>query len=267
MNLKELIDKGKTRYTFEEGILLFNELLRDKSTLYKGLLYKSNGDESKRCINWTSSPIGMPKRFFGDVFAEYLLKNDILVYAQEANNTNYNGRDNRQWLHKDEIETFKNYKSYWEKPSVKDGKPKRMDEDKMCHCLFHAKNISGFTSVDYQVPLIDGGANNIDYMMSKDGNLYICEVKKFKSKETLLRCVLEITTYFQQLNNEQFEKVYGSYNKIQKTILVPIDSEAYNEYRKIDDYPNLKRLMKELDVIVYGLDYSVDNNHFTIKEK
>lgn len=266
MNIQKLIDDGKIRYTLDEGMILFKELLKNKNTLYKGVLYKSDGKESKRCINWTSCPIGYKKKFI-EVFAEYLNDNQIFEYEKPIMNTNYNGRDSRKELHTKEIEAFSNYKKYWENPSKgENGELKRMDEDKMCHCLFYSKNISGFKCEDYQIPLIDGNANNIDFMMSKNGVLFICEVKKFKSPETLLRCILEISTYYQQLNFQSFEKVYEGFNKIQKTILVPIDSEAYEEYKELYNYPNLKKLMDKLDVIVYGLDYDIKNNNFIIKE-
>ena len=82
----------------------------------------------------------------------------------------------------------------------------------------------------------------------------------------MLRCILEISTYFQQLNIEKFQKVYGSFDKIQKTVLVPINSEAYKEYLEICNYPNLQELINKLDVIIYGLDYNLETNMFIIKE-
>ena len=267
MTLQELIDKGKHSYKKEEGIILFKELLKNKKTLYKGVLHKSDGKESKRCINWKSYPSDDSKRKFIDIFAEYLNVNEIFDFEEIVDYTNYNGRESRKELHDREIELFKNYKNYWVTPSKgKNGKLKRMDEDKMCHCFFHAKKISDFVCEDYQIPLVDGGANNIDFMMSKGNVLYICEVKKFEAPETLLRCVLEISTYFQQLNIEKFQKVYSGFEKIQTTILVPIDSEAYKEYKEISNYPNLQELMHKLDVIVYGLDYNIETNQFVIKE-
>ncbi len=268
MDLKKLIDVGKNSYTYDEGMILFKELLKNKNTLYKGILYKTDDKESERCINWKGAPSDLPEQKFIDIFAKYLNDNHIFEYAETVDKTNYNGRESRKELHTKEIESFSSYKKYWETPSIgKKGKPKRMDEDKMCHCLFHSKKISGFLCEDYQIPLVDGDANNIDFMMSKEDVLYLCEVKKFGSKETLLRCVLEITTYFQQLNDESFRKVYSGFENIQKTILVPINSEAYEEYKQIDNYPNIMKLMNNLNVIVFGLDYNEENNKFTIVEK
>lgn len=62
--------------------------------------------------------------------------------------------------------------------------------------------------LDYQVPLKnskDDVAGKIDLLsLSNDGRqLYILELKKQKSQETLLRCILEAYTYFKTIKNQK----------------------------------------------------------------
>ena len=54
------------------------------------------------------------------------------------------------------------------------------------------------TSSKYQVPIMREavGKRAIDIVFQKDNTIYICELKKSKSPENILRCICEILTYY-----------------------------------------------------------------------
>lgn len=49
--------------------------------------------------------------------------------------------------------------------------------------------------MDYEVPLFNSGNRNIDLISKRGEKLYLLELKKNRSMETLLRCLLEVYTY------------------------------------------------------------------------
>lgn len=94
-------------------------------------------------------------------------------------------------------------------------------EEKIAHamyCQYKEKAAAFGTILDYQIPLKntskDSGVGKIDLLTSKTNNeernkLYILELKKDNSKETLLRCILEAYTYY----NVQRASCYRPANK------------------------------------------------------
>jgi hypothetical protein len=76
-------------------------------------------------------------------------------------------------------------------------------EPRMGQWLCAQKDVGDFEAIDFQVPTTNGKKDNIDLILKEktSGDIYIVEFKKFKSSESLLRCVLEIETYFRKLNH------------------------------------------------------------------
>lgn len=60
--------------------------------------------------------------------------------------------------------------------------------------------------IDYEIPLTAGTKQNIDLLCKNDKFLNIIELKSDKSKESILKAILEIYTYEQLLNKEEWEK-------------------------------------------------------------
>ena len=121
--------------------------------------------------------------------------------------------------------------------------------------------------IDYQIPLKnnnnDKGVGKID-LFSYDENkktITLLELKKPGSTETLLRCVLEIFTYYKQLYKENFVDDYSKelnitehdksevLNNIKKAVLIFTDSRAYRDYQNENSF--VRKLMKELEVDIY----------------
>lgn len=134
-------------------------------------------------------------------------------------------------------------------------------ETRLMHCLCKKYKTGNYTCIDYQIPTTNGTRNNIDILLKKDDNLYMVEAKTFGSNESLLRCVLEIQTYYMKLNERFYDK-YCSGNKelLKKAVLFDTDSFAYKQLK--EDWA--KKLLLKFDIIVLKLQRN--NENFYIEE-
>ena len=114
--------------------------------------------------------------------------------------------------------------------------------------------------IDYQVPLKDklgDKAGTIDLLSKSVDTVYVLELKREKSKETLLRCILEGYTYLRTVNKEKLFNDFGLDLNMQfKTApLIYKDSLPYVEYEDMinGNRPKLLALMKKLDVDLFVL--------------
>lgn len=139
--------------------------------------------------------------------------------------------------------------------------------------LFNTKKFfQGFGRIiDYQTPLKntrgDKGLGKIDLlsMNNKTKCVYILELKKEDSKETMLRCVLEAFTYSKIISREKLfdsfiiEKDY----KLKASPLVYMNGVQYKEYKdKKRKY--LHQLMVNLDSTPFFIE---ENVTFYINDK
>lgn len=119
--------------------------------------------------------------------------------------------------------------------------------------------------IDYQIPLKSkrsDKAGKIDLITCKEDAAYIVEVKYLGNTENLLRAVLEIWTYYNQLNKKNFLKSFKEYkNKkcrdIKKAVLLAKGSTAYKEATELNERPALKKLIQKLDVKIFLFEYRV----------
>lgn len=142
------------------------------------------------------------------------------------------------------------------------------NEEKFCLARFNrrAEEIFEFGRiVNYQVNILKRLKINVD-LVAYDENtatLTLVEVKGSdveganRSKETLLRCVLEIETYFRLLapHRERLFATLAAADKIpwakdakrlQKAVWVKSDSRAAQEWREIGERPALGKLIEAL---------------------
>lgn len=113
---------------------------------------------------------------------------------------------------------------------------------------------------DYQVPLNKvrtNRAGKIDLVSYNPGSpkVWLIELKNEGNKETLLRCMLEIATYYQILDRTQFVKNYAllksaDANWIHKAVLVFEDSDLSNDLEdmKNGNRPKLQELSDLLGI-------------------
>ena len=147
-------------------------------------------------------------------------------------------------------------------------------EERFALDLFNmSKNGKIFTilgeKIDYQVPLKnkrEDKAGKIDLISKNDENIFLIELKIKDNNETLLRCTLEISTYYQILSKKKFIDSYkdkfGNFTEenIKKAILIAKGSQQYKELTSINngERDNLKKLIDDLEVKIFVIDDSLD---------
>lgn len=106
------------------------------------------------------------------------------------------------------------------------------------------------TVQDFEVPLFYPGKRNID-LISKVGKsrLLILELKRNHAKETLLRCILEAYTYSKICDRKILRDTFAMENTA-KIVICPLiftDSTAHEDLEDIDNRPNLRKLISEIE--------------------
>ena len=121
--------------------------------------------------------------------------------------------------------------------------------------------------IDYQTPLKNKRsdvAGKID-LLSYDGcTLYILELKKPDSEESMLRCVLEGFTYMQTVNKE---KLLDNFSLPRDTIVKASPFVFRNKQQHeqmLEDRPRLFKLMQLLDSKPYYI--NKENNTYVVGE-
>ena len=119
--------------------------------------------------------------------------------------------------------------------------------------------------LDYQTPLKnvrDDEAGKIDIVSyNRDiKTVYLLELKREDSEETMLRCVLEIFTYLKTLDGDKFLSDFNlpKDTKIKASPLVFLNSTQHKEMIE-DDNKFLKELMDKLDIEPF---YIVKNSNY-----
>lgn len=110
----------------------------------------------------------------------------------------------------------------------------------------------------YQVPIKnsqqDKGAGKIDFIsVMFDGYLYLHEIKADYSRESILKAILEVQTYFQQIDHDKLIDDFGLKVKgIKKSIVLFEKSYAYQQ---VND-KKVQYLLDLFDIKIIGLSNS-----------
>lgn len=228
------------KYTSETVIKKLEAAAKDISTLYKSDIINYNG---------TTSDTNQP---YMEVISEWLLEHfDIL----------------------DKIKQVTRKKPYYcggHTGNVKGAKRTNREEERLAKEFLWLESDDVGVVYDYQVPLKDTledkGLGKIDLVSYSTGskNVYLLELKRQDSKETLLRCALEIYTYWKQLNHDKlitdFAKEYSEWGKARKivpAILVAHHGHQHGHFAS-SDYPQTQKLIQKLGIefCVFGYDIS-----------
>ena len=200
----------------------------------------------------------MPKnkrKIYSDNIIECLIKNDIKTLFNEFEKYGKISRDNDTYKKEHKVEEIYDIPNQWSK--------EKLTAKNLKHKKF--KYIGEI--IDFETPIKNPGKENkeknkgvgkVDLLAYFDDNnkkfLSLIEFKYKKNKESLLRAILEICTYYCQINREKLKTDFG-YEKtidVQKVVLVYKDSEQYNDY--INSKDNFMSLIKELDVKICFFD-------------
>ena len=107
--------------------------------------------------------------------------------------------------------------------------------------------------IDYQIPLKNiqtDDAGKIDLLAYNEDTdtLRILELKKSDSKETMLKCLLEVYTYLKIVNKDKLLKDFGLPKDtiVKASPLVFFEGMQYKEMQ--EDRKNLKKLMEKMEI-------------------
>ena len=169
----------------------------------------------------------------------------------------------------------------WEKiPAISRESPYRVDghggavrdpssnqkEAHLAYDLFRKGNVPGLgTVLDYQVPLKDvqtDRAGKIDLAADDGASFYLLELKREDSRETLLRCVLEILTYWHMVDRPKllWDFLGGAQRTVVPAVLLPEGCTACRELSELraGERPCLAKLMEEKGVRAFVLDAALN---------
>ena len=232
------------KYSKHESI----EEIQDMGNFYKRKVVNYRGTTSDS------------KEYYTEVVAEWILKNIYLF---------------------DYIKPITREKSY--KVNTHDGKNKDKDsnreEEKIAMKLFDSSQNQGKVFeiigkiIDYQTPLKDiqtDKAGKIDLLAYNESKktLRILELKKPDSKETMLRCVLEVYTYLKVVDKDKLLKDFGlpEDTEIKACPFVFYDGEQHQEMKEIkDSRKNLGELIEKLGIEVIYL--KEENGEYSVIEE
>jgi len=212
----------------------------------------------KPIVNWGGESSDTKKKYT-EIIAKYLLEehnvldklNDIKVLTRKKSyNQNHNGKTKNETSNR--------------------------QEERICLNMWNNSNNCENSKtydfigkiIDYQTPLKNkrndeenSGVGKIDLLSYNESEktAFILECKIPKSSETLLRCVLEVFTYWRTVN---YQKILHDFNLpsntiLRKAVFIYKDSKPYKDYK--DEY--IKKILKRLEV-----DYIVLNERNDIEE-
>jgi len=208
----------------------------------------------------------MPKgsrKIYSDVIIGCLIKNNIKELFNEFEEIGKITRDNDTYKKEHKVDEIQDIPSQWSKEKLT---AKKLKHKKL--------NFIG-EIIDFETPIKNPwkknkeenkeenkeknkGVGKIDLLAYYDNNdkkfLSLIEFKYKTNKEPLIRAILEICTYYCQINRDKLKTDFG-YEKtvdVHKVVLVYKDSEQYNDY--INSKDNFNSLIKELDVKICFFD-------------
>jgi hypothetical protein len=231
--------KGKSYSEMETSDMINNELNHNPETLYKA-----------GCIKWKGKTKDTDK-CYTEIISSVLLQN-------------------LEWLNQiPQIDRSRKYKI--EKESYNKKNTSRGEENFVKGIMFEKLNIIGEIK-GLQIPIknvLDDKAGKIDMLSYNHDNktIFLIEFKYKNNLETLLRAVLEIFTYYKQINQEKLLNEFKNHGntktsnlKLKPIVLLYDNCNAAIEAKEMKDgkRPNLKELIEKLGIEVFILDYSVE---------
>jgi hypothetical protein len=186
------------------------------------------------CVNQSDTLMGGAE-FTSEVVASYLLSHPPLIDSG--------------------IKRIRREKTY----AVEHSKKPRAEKSKRAEELMAIRLVENHhtgsaygTMIAYQIPLKntnkDIGAGKIDLVSYHEGlnTLFIHEFKRKENSETLLRCVLEIYTYFSTVDKDKLLSDFGHTDaKLTPSVLVYAGSRQYEQFKV---FKNVRALMMKLGI-------------------
>ena len=144
------------------------------------------------------------------------------------------------------------------------------NEEWIAKGLYHQEIIGLGKILDFQIPLKnvqEDKAGKVDLLSyDKISNIaHLLELKVPSSSETLLRCILEIFTYWSRVNRTKLLKDFELPDaELRKGILIYENSQPYKDFY-LDECKSVRMLMRKLEVDFFV--FSEDNVKMIIKQE
>jgi hypothetical protein len=122
--------------------------------------------------------------------------------------------------------------------------------------------------LDYQIPLKNKAIDSvgkIDLISINEDTIFLLELKREDSKETMLRCILEGYTYYKTINNIKLIKDFELCQSYTLMISPLVFYKGSQWLEMQEDRPWLKKLMNKLEVKPFYLEKIEDR--YSIKEE
>ena len=232
---------GSSGYTKGEITSTLDEIVKsgELSSLYQ-----------EDCTNYTGKTTDT-KDLYSDLIAEWLVERNVKgLFVEQVK----------------PISRRETYKTADHKPMTPEERDsiheQRQEEQWIARSLLHSKFDHVGEIIDYQTPIKDShddkGVGKVDLLAyCEDRNvLSVIELKrKRKNDETVLRAILEVCTYYHQLDKEKLKADFGypSSVSVQQVVLGFTDSFLHQQYR---NSKIIQKLAKELGVKVCLLDHN-----------
>jgi hypothetical protein len=131
-----------------------------------------------------------------------------------------------------------------------------VSEERFAKTLHYTKIGDIGEIIDYQTPINKtrrSGAGDVDLLAynEKTNILSLVELKLLKNPDTMLHTILQIDTYFRQIDKDKLRKEFGHPDaKIQKVVLIFRGSKQDQEFAS----ESIQNLANKLDVQLYLFD-------------
>ena len=189
------------------------------------------------------------KKHYYDVIAKYLID-----YTDLFNEDNIDIPSRQSYKAKDHKKLTDNERSLINK--------KKRGEEWFARSLLESRFDLIGEIIDYQIPLKGKDKKNvgkIDLLAYNDkkNEFSLIELKREYNTETILRAILEICTYYYQINKEQLKTDYKKQSDaaVRKVVLIFKDSPQHKQYK---DSGFIRKLSEKLNVEVFILDYIIN---------
>lgn len=218
-NEDEFLNKIKDREQWEKG-----ELYQQCFVNYKGRTSDSN-------------------KIYNEILAEKLYNDELEINIKEIDKSKE--KESNSPIHNKEDVKFTNY----EPEDVE-----RTEENiakRMFQIGSSPRQSDEYVVADYQVPVNrvhNTSDGKIDLILTTSSSIVIGEIKGNESKESLIRTILEVETYFRKISHEKLRKCYNKEN-IEKAILLFKDTRPFEEFSS-NDYIWVKKLLDKWDISI-----------------
>ena len=250
--------RRKENYTKNDIEVMFEKALKDGI----GKLYDANvplpdnPNKTSKLLNVVSN-FKNDKRNIEDFLAEKILKLELGIEERL-----------KEYFKKNSVKTRKaGYNANHSPKDIKFNKDSKRRENNIVRFLYKYKEESIIKNtlgeiIDYEIPLTEGTKNNIDMLAITDDCVNIIEWKTDSKScsDSLLRAIMEITTYEYELDKQRLIEDFGlderGYNSksFKKIIAIFDNTKPAITYKAILDQKtevsNIAKLLKTLDIKV-----------------